>query len=86
MIQLTTDTTTMSVDDGLVLLDGRRGKYWQLNASASSTLSMLLDGKTIDDVVADLTRITDAPAERVRRDTEELLSGLLAARLVELSS
>ncbi len=45
-LTLKPDVTATDTEDGLVLLDQRSGRYWQLNRSGATTLRLLLDGHT----------------------------------------
>ncbi|MGP4110156.1 lasso peptide biosynthesis PqqD family chaperone [Streptomyces sp. 4N509B] len=50
------DVVTTDVDDGLVLLDQRSGRYWQLNRTGAVALRRLLDGASLDEVAVALTQ------------------------------
>lgn len=68
-------------DDGMVLLDERTGRYWQLNASGARALDLLLTGHDVEDTV----RGFGAPSEltpRVTSDVSSLLDALRTAGLV----
>jgi hypothetical protein len=77
------DVTATDIEDGLVLLDQRTGRYWQLNRSAATTLRLLLSARSPAEVAAELTR--GCPEHRIRAlaDVEALLTKLRAARLVQ---
>lgn len=42
-LALTPDVTLTDVENGLVLLDQRNGRYWHLNGTGATALRMLLD-------------------------------------------
>lgn len=75
---LLTDT-----EDGGVLLDGRTGRYWQLNGTGQMTLRALLDGNDIHDAV---DRLVDAHHHvtplQAATDVKALIQQLRTAGLV----
>lgn len=79
------DVTATDVPDGVVLLDERDGRYWQLNRTGAATLRLLLDGKSPDEVAVELTRSRPEAAGRAGTDVERLVSALVDARLVARS-
>jgi hypothetical protein len=81
-IALKPEVTTTEVEDGLILLDQRAGRYWQLNRSGAAALRLLLDGNTAEDTAARLTEGHPEAAHRAVRDVEALLALLTGARLV----
>jgi hypothetical protein len=71
-------------DDGMVLLDERTGRYWNLNPTAGRVVRALLNGATPEDAAAELAgRYPDVSAEQARADVEALLQSLTEARLVK---
>ncbi|WP_433336233.1 lasso peptide biosynthesis PqqD family chaperone [Spirillospora sp. CA-294931] len=84
-LALPPDVTATDSDDGLVLLDQRAGRYWQLNRTGAATLRLLLDGHSAEQAAALLTRGRPEFTERARRDVESLLAKLTEARLVVTS-
>ncbi|GAA2694736.1 MULTISPECIES: lasso peptide biosynthesis PqqD family chaperone [Actinosynnema] len=68
--------TVTTTPHGLVLLDGRTGRYWMVNGTGALVLRHLLDGGTPDTAAADLgARFPDA-ADAVRADVDDLVSAL----------
>jgi hypothetical protein len=53
---LRADVTYCDTEDGLVLLDGRRGRYWQLNTTGATVLRALLDGATPQNIARQLSQ------------------------------
>jgi hypothetical protein len=47
-VRLRADVSAIDADDGLVLLDERSGKYYQLNSSGAIVLRALLDDGSAD--------------------------------------
>jgi len=85
-LRLTRDVTLTEVDTGAVLLDGRNGRYWQLNASGAVVLRRLLAGDQLSDVVAALATDAAVDGVRVRGDVTALVRALETAELVEVRS
>ncbi len=84
-LSLARDVTLTSVDTGAVLLDGRRGRYWQLNQSGSAILRRLLDGETPAATAASLSAAAPVSEAQARQDVQALVESLSAANLVEVS-
>ncbi|WNI32569.1 lasso peptide biosynthesis PqqD family chaperone [Streptomyces sp. ITFR-6] len=85
-LRLARDVTLTPVGSGAVLLDGRRGRYWQLNASGSAVLRRLLDGDGPDAVAASVSEAAPVDADRARQDVLALIESLSAANLLEVSA
>ncbi|MER7922642.1 lasso peptide biosynthesis PqqD family chaperone [Streptomyces sp. NPDC096057] len=81
-LALKPDVTVTDTEDGLVLLDQRSGRYWQLNRSGATTLRLLLDGRTPEETADWLTRHHPDAAGRALTDVRTLLAALDRARLV----
>lgn len=64
-----------------VLYDERSGMVHHLNASACAIWT-LLDGRSVGDVVAALSRTTDVPAAELRRDVLEAIGNFGAEGLL----
>ncbi|GAA1348392.1 lasso peptide biosynthesis PqqD family chaperone [Saccharothrix algeriensis] len=69
-------------DSGMVLLDQRSGRYWQLNGTAAAVVRGLVDGKRPEDVVRALSQAHPQHAERVASDVSAFLGSLREAKLV----
>ncbi len=83
MVQLRPDLQIVEVDEGKVVLDTRRGVYWHLNESAIAVLEQLDRGRSVDDLVHEITRATGADEARVRADHLALIEELRQAELIE---
>ncbi|TDV49671.1 lasso peptide biosynthesis PqqD family chaperone [Actinophytocola oryzae] len=81
-LALARDVTATETEDGMVLLNERDGKYWQLNRTGAATLRLLLDGHPPEDAAARLVAGRPELSERVRTDVRALLGSLRAAGLV----
>lgn len=84
-LNLARDVTLTPVDSGAVLLDGRQGRYWQLNASGSTILRKLLDGETPDAAAASLSAAAPVSEVQALQDVQALVDALSAANLVEVA-
>ncbi|POX37203.1 PqqD family protein [Streptomyces sp. Ru73] len=72
-------------EGGAVLLDERRGDYWQLNHTGAAVLDTLLAGGTPADAARTLADGHPVPADRALGDVTALIDSLRSARLVETS-
>lgn len=81
-LTLRRDVTATRVGDGLVLLDQRSGRYWQLNATGTVVLRALLDGSTLPEAAHELSRRSAVGIEQALADATGLLGHLHSARLV----
>ena len=77
------DVTAAQSEHGLVLLDQRNGRYWQLNKTGAATLSLLLDGYSPAAAAARLTRDFPDASERAQSDVTALVETLEKAGLLE---
>jgi Coenzyme PQQ synthesis protein D (PqqD) len=84
-LSLARDVTLTPVESGAVLLDGRRGRYWQLNESGSTVLRKLLAGDTPDAAAANLSASAPVSDVQARQDVIALIDALSAANLVEVA-
>jgi hypothetical protein len=81
-LTLTPDVTLTDVENGLVLLDQRNGRYWHLNGTGATALRMLLDGSSPEDTARRLGDQAPDGAGRALADVRSLVDGLRRARLV----
>ncbi|MGH3903459.1 MAG: lasso peptide biosynthesis PqqD family chaperone [Pseudonocardiaceae bacterium] len=81
-LRLRPDVSVTSTAGGLVLLDERSGRYWQLNRSGSVTLRTLLEGGTPSQAAQKLAASYGITPERAVDDIDDLLDALRHARLV----
>ncbi|MER5868431.1 lasso peptide biosynthesis PqqD family chaperone [Streptomyces sp. NPDC002044] len=79
------DISLCSSDDGMVILDERTGRYWQLNITGARILSGLLAGATPQEVSAQLASSHDVTEERASADVRSLLEQLAGAKIVSVS-
>ncbi|MFF4549485.1 lasso peptide biosynthesis PqqD family chaperone [Streptomyces sp. NPDC001435] len=82
-MRLRADVSLVETDYGKILLDGRSGKYWELNPTGSLVLDELMSGGDLDAVITRLTAEFEVGAERARSDAEALVAALVEARLVD---
>lgn len=81
-LSLRRDVVVSEVDDGLVLLDERSGRYWHLNGTAGRMLKDMLDGHSPEETAARIAGSNDSFQARVTADAQALIDGLHRAKLV----
>ncbi len=81
-LRLRPDIATTGTDDGLVLLDERTGRYWQLNTTGAHVLAALLEGRDPDHIAADLATRHRIDVHQAQRDVTALTEGLHTANLL----
>jgi Coenzyme PQQ synthesis protein D (PqqD) len=77
------DVAVTDTDDGLVLLDQRTGRYWQLNSTGAAVLRCLLDGQSTEGAVAELTARYQVEGDKAMNDVVTLSDELRTARLLK---
>ncbi|MGH3815477.1 MAG: lasso peptide biosynthesis PqqD family chaperone [Pseudonocardiaceae bacterium] len=82
-LQLRADVSTADTDDGLVLLDERAGRYWQLNPTGALVLRLLLDGTSPQEVAQILADRHAVSTAQAAADVAALLARLHTAGLVD---
>ena len=82
LYQLSKHVRLSEADSGAVLLDTKRGRYWQLNITSARIVKLLIDGSTIADIVNTLTEETDAPRARIEADVTNTIQSLRKAGLI----
>ncbi|MCQ4042625.1 lasso peptide biosynthesis PqqD family chaperone [Streptantibioticus rubrisoli] len=82
MSRLRADVTACPTDDGMVLLDERQGRYWQLNSTGALVVQALIDGATPEQVADQLSRVRPVSRERAVADVAALMDQLTRAKLV----
>ncbi|MEU1375975.1 lasso peptide biosynthesis PqqD family chaperone [Streptomyces triculaminicus] len=82
MTQLRTDVASCPTEDGMVLLDERNGRYWQLNATGATVLQALLDGATPEQITDQLVAARPFTRDRAAADIATLLDHLNRAGLL----
>jgi hypothetical protein len=85
MIALAPDLVATDTEDGMVLLNERTGRYWMLNSTGARTLRLALDGRSAEEVAAELTAGSPQDASRALDDVRTLMGSLVRARLVVAS-
>jgi hypothetical protein len=80
MLRLATSVIFSKVDDELVLLDERSGKYWLCNSTATPMLERLQDGCSREELVEDMRAMF--PEVDVRNDVSTFVAMALRVGLV----
>ncbi|MFJ6053692.1 lasso peptide biosynthesis PqqD family chaperone [Streptomyces sp. NPDC092307] len=81
-MRLRADISTADTDDGMVLLDERDGRYWQLNHSGTKIMKLLLSGHANHDVITSLVAEYHISHDRAEDDVTSFVRHLQNARLV----
>lgn len=81
-VRLRADVSTTDTDDGVVLLDERAGRYWQLNPTGGLVLRLLLDGAAPRRVAQILADRHSVSIHHAAADVDDLLRRLHTAGLV----
>ena len=81
-LRLRPDVRTTETDDGMVLLDERTGRYWQLNGTGAYVLHGLLAGATPDAVADELAVRYHIGQRHARADVAAVAERLRTAHLV----
>ncbi|MFD0886609.1 lasso peptide biosynthesis PqqD family chaperone [Streptosporangium algeriense] len=80
--RLPAHVTFTETDTGAVLLDNRRGRYWQTNDTAAIVLKCLVAEEDLESAVAALRERYPDAAERAADDVRRMVDKLAAAKLV----
>lgn len=75
--------TLTDTEDGMVLLDERRGRYLQVNETGAEVLRVLRAGGTPESAVSALCDRHPDHAAHIPADVEDLLTALRTAQVVE---
>ncbi|WP_230423584.1 lasso peptide biosynthesis PqqD family chaperone [Streptomyces radicis] len=81
-LKLRADVTAADTEGATVLLDGRSGRYYQLNATGALVLRDLLAGAAPGEIAGRLAATRPVTTERARADVAALLDHLTRAGLV----
>lgn len=81
-LRLRSDVVTTDTDDGMVLLDARSGRYWQLNPTGAGVLRALLAGQHPDHIAQDLATRYRIEYQQAHHDITALIQRLHTAKLV----
>ncbi|WP_434587103.1 lasso peptide biosynthesis PqqD family chaperone [Streptomyces sp. A5-4] len=82
MSRLRADVTCTATQDGMVLLDHRTGRYWQLNTTGATVLQAFLDGSTPQQITDALVRARPVSREHAEADVNALIDHCTRAGLV----
>ncbi|MEU6631690.1 lasso peptide biosynthesis PqqD family chaperone [Streptomyces parvus] len=73
--------TTIPTADGMILLDQRSGRYWQINLTAAFVARVLLSGATTEEATAQLAAQHPTAADRAAQDVAAFIRQMHDARL-----
>jgi Coenzyme PQQ synthesis protein D (PqqD). len=74
--------TATDTEHGVVLLDERTGRYWQMNDTAAVVLRCLLAGGGVESAITTLRSRFPEAADHIAQDVTDLVEALRAARVV----
>jgi hypothetical protein len=74
--------STVDTADGLVLLDGRSGKYYQLNSSGAIVLRALLEDGSAEAAVRTLCERFPHQTDRIATDVAAVVKHLRTVGLI----
>lgn len=80
--QLEPHVSVAETEDGMVLLDEKSGRYYQLNNTGVEVLRVLQDGGTAQAAITSLRVRNPMAADRIERDVTSLMAALVDAGLV----
>jgi Coenzyme PQQ synthesis protein D (PqqD) len=78
------EPVSATVKEEIVMLSLRAGSYFGLNPAGSEIWSLLSQPRRLGDICATLSRIYDADADTILRDTSDFVEALLARGLVRV--
>jgi PqqD family protein of HPr-rel-A system len=81
-LRLRADVSTADTDDGLVLLDERSGKYYQLNPNGAVVLRALAEGGSTEDAVRELCERFPGQTNCIAADVAAVIERLRAVGLI----
>jgi len=81
-LRLCADVSELETDEGMVLLDERAGRYWQLNRTGTFIVRTLLEGSTPQEISKTLAQRHGVSVEQVTTDVAVLVERLQTAGLV----
>jgi hypothetical protein len=81
-IKISKSVILTETDDGMVLLDQRIGRYWQLNSTGAVVLRTLDQGGTVQQAITELTTERPEASERIESDVRTFLETLRQAGVI----
>ena len=82
-LTLRTDVSAVPTEDGMVLLDERGGRYFQLNGTGAAIARELLDGADPREAAGRVAARYAVEADRVAADVDTLMRVLREAGLTD---
>lgn len=82
-MRLASGVTMTQVEEGTVLFDARRGKYWHLNDVGVEVVNGVVNGRPVTTIAQEISERTGADETVVTTDCQELLRQLRDAKLVK---
>ncbi|MFF8597232.1 lasso peptide biosynthesis PqqD family chaperone [Streptomyces sp. NPDC015220] len=69
-------------EDGMVFLNKRTGRYWQLNGTGSEVVRLLLSGESVESTASRLREKYPDASDQTVSDVHTLVQQLQAAKLL----
>jgi hypothetical protein len=73
---------TAETNNGLVILDGLAGTYWEMNQTGRLVIETIQRGESLDELSGKICAQFDVDTERVDADISSVLAQLVAEGLV----
>lgn len=73
-----------SFDDTLIMMSVEKGQYYNLNAAGRRIWCLLEKPQNLDQIVAALAEVYDAPVEKIRAEADAFLARLEREGLLEI--
>lgn len=83
MVELRPGVQLIDHEEGVFLLDVKKGVYWHLNESAFALLEALRQGRSFDAIVRDTSDATRIDEDQVRIDYHAVLDHLRRQKLIQ---
>ncbi|MDT0453176.1 lasso peptide biosynthesis PqqD family chaperone [Streptomyces hesseae] len=82
MLNLRQDVSVAVVEDGMVLLDGRSGRYYQVNDSGALVLGVLIEGGGEEEAADALTERYGVARGQALADIDKIVRRLCSTGLM----
>lgn len=82
---LNQDVRIASVEEQLIIMDTAQGKFYTCNAVGSMVLKMILDGRTLDSVIAHLAEHSKHSTKLIHDDVFRFVDSLVEKKLCHAS-
>lgn len=77
------DLVAEEVEEEVILLDKRSAETFLLNGMGAVVFELCREGRSLEEMVEEITSVFPEPKEKVRSDVERFLEELAAKKLIE---